>query len=422
MAADGTAMGGRPRPLDGIEVLDVTDAFGAYAGRLLAGLGAHVTRVVPPGGDPLAREWPLVTNQDGSVASAYQWFVNIDKDFVTLDLGEPTARAEFERRLDSADILLESWGVDPAASNGYDRERLRERHPRLVVVSITPFGVDGPRAGDEATDLIALAAGGLLSLGGYADSEPIATPGQARLAASIFGAAAAIMGLIGRDADGRGRTLDVAAQEVVAAALEDAIPQFDLTGVVRRRAGDTPREAGTGVYRCADGYVSMVAGRLGTAKAWRALVAWLAEDGPAEARLLLEPEWDSFAHRQKPGSIRTFIEIFERFTATRTKEDLYAEAQRRDIALAPVNEVSEVLHDEQLAARQFFVPLDVPGDEQQQMLVPSRPYRLNGDQPYQPALASSSASPSREQHQGSGEPEQTTKQAPGTLSGIPAAS
>src|SRR5687768_12416572 len=103
MAADDTAMGGRPRPLEGITVLDVTDAFGAYAGRLLAGLGAHVTRVIPVGGDSLADEWPLVQEPDGGVASAYQWFVNIDKDVVELDLRDPAGRAEFERRMGIAD-------------------------------------------------------------------------------------------------------------------------------------------------------------------------------------------------------------------------------------------------------------------------------------------------------------------------------
>lgn len=416
MAADGIAAGGSPRPLDGIEVIDIAGAFGAYAGRLLADLGAHVTRIVPPDGDPLATEWPLVRTERGD-ESAYAWFVNIDKDIIALDLGDARGRAELSRHLGQADILLESWGADVDAWGSHDRDELKRRFPRLIVVSITPFGIDGPRAADEATDLIALAAGGLLSLGGYKDSEPIATPGQARLAASIFGAAAALMALIARDGDGRGRLLDVAAQEVVAAALEDAIPQFDLTGVVRRRAGDTPREAGTGVYRCADGYVSMVAGRLGTAKAWKALVAWLSESGVHDAEIMLAPEWDSFAHRQKPDSVQAFVAIFERFTASLTKEQLYTEAQRRDIALAPVNEVAEVLDDAQLAARRFFVPLDVP-DAEREMLVPGRPYRLSGDGAFEPFLKPV-AQPTGVARAAEHEPEQAKAPNP-ELTGIPA--
>ena len=377
--------GGRPRPLSDIRTIDVAGPFGAYAGRLLADLGATVTRVVPPDGDPLAAERPVVPTADGP-ASAFAWFVNLDKDVVVLDLEQPAGHAGMAELLGSADILLESWGHDRDAWGRWDRAELATRFPNLIVVSITPFGLDGPRGGDAGTDLVALAAGGLLSLGGYPDGAPIATHGQAQLGASIFGAVAAIFGLIARDVDGRGRQLDVAAQEVVAAALEDAIPQFDLTGTVRRRAGDTPREAGSGIYRCADGYVSMVAGRLGTAKAWRSLVAWLVEAGADGAEALLGDAWDSFPHRQRPESVQAFATIFEGFAARHSKVELYEEAQRRDIALAPVNEVSEVLADRQLTARRFFVPLEVP-ELGRSVLVPGRPYRLSDDGPFEPRLA-----------------------------------
>lgn len=385
MAPEAAAPGIRPRPLEGIRAIDVAGPFGAYAGRLLADLGAHVVRVVPPSGDPLAGERPVVA-VDGGTASAFEWFVNLDKDVVALDPDSAGGRAELERLLGGADVLLESWGHDADAFAWLDRTELAARFPTLIVVSMTPFGLDGPRGADQGTDLVAFAAGGLLSLGGYPDGPPIATPGQAQLAAGIFGAAAAIFGLIARDDDGRGRQLDVAAQEVIAAALEDAIPQYDLTGTVRRRAGDVPREAGTGVYRCADGYVSMVAGRLGTAKAWKSLVAWLVEAEVDGAAALQGEGWDTFPHRQRPESVRIFMDVFERFAAQRTKEELYAEAQRRDIALAPVNEVAEVLADRQLAARGFFVPVEVP-ELGRSVRVPGRPYRLSDEGPFEPRVA-----------------------------------
>jgi benzylsuccinate CoA-transferase BbsE subunit len=389
MAPDARSGATRPRPLRGIRVVDLGGPFGAYAARLLADLGADVTRVVPASGDPLAAEWPLVETAAGH-ESAFAWFVNLDKEVVALDLDDAADRGRLDRLLAEADVLIESWGNDSQAWGWRERSDLAAQHPRLTVVSITPFGITGPRSDDAATDLIALAAGGLLSLGGYPDGPPIAVHGQAHLAASIFGAAAAIFGLIAREDDGRGRRLDVAAQEVIAAALEDAIPQYDLIGTVRRRAGDTPREAGTGIYRCADGYVSMVAGRLGTAKAWRALVAWLGEWGAEEAEVLREEAWDSFSHRQRPESIRTFADIFERFTARHTKEQLYEEAQRRDIALSPVNEIPDVLADAQLAARHFFQPLEVP-DVEREVVTPGRPYRLSEEAEFRPHLAQSRA-------------------------------
>ncbi len=385
MAAEAVPGPPRGRPLEGVQAVDLAGPFGAYAGRLLADLGARVVRVVPPDGDAVDREWPVVPTLDGE-ASAFGWFVNLDKEIVALDLERPADRARCEALLGDADVLLESWGPDPAAEGGWARANLAARFPDLVVVSITPFGVTGPRAGDAGTDLVTLAAGGLLALGGYPDSEPIATHGQARLAASIFGAAAAVFGLIARQADGRGRHLDVAGQEVIAAALEDAIPQYDLTGTVRRRAGDTPREAGTGIYRCADGHVSMVAGRLGTARAWRSLVAWLVEAGVEDATILTEAPWESFPHRQRPESVGRFVEIFERFASRHTKAELYEEAQRRDIALAPVNEVPDVLEDVQLAARGFFAAVEVP-DLGREIRVPGRPYRLSDEAPFVPRIS-----------------------------------
>jgi benzylsuccinate CoA-transferase BbsE subunit len=351
--------------------------------------------------------------------SAYEWFVNVDKDVLTLDLSDRRGQSDLDELLTRADVLFESWGNDEGSWGYRDRIQLALACPRLTIVSATAFGTEGPRGSDEGTDLIALAAGGLLSLGGYTDTPPIAAHGQARLGASIFAAAAAIFGLIARDEDGRGRQLDVSAQEVVAAALEDAIPQYDLTGTVRRRGGDTPREAGTGIYRCLDGYVSMVAGRLGTAKAWRSLIEWLVEAGVDGAAALQSDEWNTLAYRQNARSIATFVDVFHRFTATMTKQQLYEEAQRRDIALAPVNEVSEVLQNSQLEARGFYVSLQLE-DLGRRVRLPGRPYRLNDDGPFEPHLGSPDQGLTVSHTNPSSKPQQALPEAQPTLTPTPA--
>lgn len=365
-------------PLASVRVVDVTDEYGAYAGRLLADLGADVVRVESPDGDPLHRREPLVDTPAGPL-SAFGWFVNLNKRVVVIDPAVPAGRAELLALITTADVLLDPWRPTDLARLRLDEAMLTRARPDLVRVTITPYGSEGPLADRPATDLTSLASGGLLSLGGYPDAEPVAVHGgQSLLAASLFGAVAALVGLIGRRHDGQGRHLDVSAQEALAAALEDAIPQFDLTGRVRRRAGDLPREAGTGIYACADGYVSMVAGRLGTAKAWTALTHWLVEAGVEGADELLTTPWQEFPYRQRRESIDRFREVFERFTRPRTREELYREAQRRSIALAPVNEVGDLLVDAQLAARGFFREV-VPHELGRPVLVPGRPYRLDGD-------------------------------------------
>jgi crotonobetainyl-CoA:carnitine CoA-transferase CaiB-like acyl-CoA transferase len=134
----------------------------------------------------------------------------------------------------------------------------------------------------------------------------------------------------------------------------------------------------------------MVAGRLGTARAWRSLVGWLLEARVEGADALAKEAWDDFPYRQRRESVATFLEVFERFTMRHSKAELYAEAQRRDIALAPVNEIPDVLADAQLAARGFFTPVLVP-DLGREVLVPGRPYRLSDDSPYEPRLEGTTA-------------------------------
>jgi benzylsuccinate CoA-transferase BbsE subunit len=163
----------------------------------------------------------------------------------------------------------------------------------------------------------------------------------------------------------------------MANALEDALPDYDLTGLIRRRFGDQAREAGSGTFACANGFVTMVAGRLGTAAAWTSLVAWLNEVGTEGADELLEPRWNDHTFRQRRESITYFTGVFERFAVTRSKHDLYREAQARRIALAPVNTFTDVLADPQLEDRDFFETVTDPVTGLG-MIYPGRPYRIDG--------------------------------------------
>jgi crotonobetainyl-CoA:carnitine CoA-transferase CaiB-like acyl-CoA transferase len=361
--------------LAGIRVLDLADNAVAYASRLLADLGAEVIRIEPPSGSALRQAPPLVQTADGTVSCAHA-FWNANKKAVTLDLGSAEGARLFGDLAARCDVVIETFAPGALAAWGVGYERLKARHPGIILVSVTPFGQSGPCAKFRATDLTLLAAGGLLSLGGYPEIGPVAVAGeQGFLAAAIFGAVAALKALLEREGTNHGQWLDVSGQECIAFALEDAIPEWYLAGSIRRRTGDQAREAGTGVYPCADGHISMVAGRLGTAKAFKTLVQWIAEVGTPGAAELLEPRWQDFKFRQSPEGIARFAAIFGAFCASRGKQELYREGQARQIAIAPVNTVADIVTDEQLGANSFFRSLHDDALDAE-VTVPGPPFRL----------------------------------------------
>jgi benzylsuccinate CoA-transferase BbsE subunit len=343
-------------PLRGVRVLEIEGEFTGYAGKLLADLGAEVMLLAP-----VSAEYGF---------DARRFFQHHTKSPVD----EVTALSDLLREVD---VVLQSAATDESFASDLDPVRVRTANPAVVHVVITPFGLSGPKATAVSTDLVRLAAGGLLWLGGYPDSEPMAPYGeQSTVGAAIYAAVAVLLALITRERTGEGDTIEVSSQELVTQALETSLSEYELLGKVRRRLGDRPREAGTGIFPCADGHVSMVAGRLGTAAAWKRLVEWLQETGTDGAAVLSGPGWDTLEHRQRPESIAEFTAIFGHFAAARSKSDLYTEGQTRGIAIAPVNTVADVLADRQLKAREFFVQATDP-ETGAKVLLPGTPFRLS---------------------------------------------
>jgi benzylsuccinate CoA-transferase BbsE subunit len=361
-------------PLAGVSVLEIDGEFCGYAGRLLFDLGATVTR--------------LTFNSERADADA--WTLHYGKLDVPIDVESDEDRLRLSALLAQSDIVIQSAGNGLMAE--LDPESVRMTNPGLIHVVLSPSGLEGPTAGWASTDLTRLAAGGLLWLGGYPDMEPVAPYGdQSTNATGLFAVVAALFGLIDKERRGVGHTIDVSSQEVITQGLETALAEFELTDTIRQRVGDIPREAATGIYPCADGHVSMVAGRLGTAQAWRRLREWLVETGTPGAEELWGEDWEKLSFRQRPESVLRFSEIFNAFAALRSKSDLYRDAQERSIALAPVNTPAEVLTDPQLAARGFF--REIANQETGAVAnVPSPPYRF-GDRESPPVQAAEPTAP-----------------------------
>lgn len=367
-----------PGALQGLRVLDLSAASGQYAGKLFADLGADVLLVEPPGGSPVRRDAPFLEGTAGPDASLAFSYFNAGKRGIVLDLDQRAGAGILRRLAQNADLLIESEKPGTMARRGVGAAALAEDAPRLVVTSITPFGQSGPYAQYECEDIVALALGGLLSLGGYPGGPPLAAFGnQAQLAAAQFAAVASLMALweVEGNPQARGRHVDVSMQQCVAMGLENAVQFVDLEGTVRSRDGGQQRQAGTGVFDCADGQVYLMAGGIANNRFWATTAQWLIDEGVSGAGALLAPPWTDAEYLATAEAKQAFAATFTPFARRLGKAELYRAAQSRRIPLCPVATPADLPQSAQLQHRGFFAEMPHAGGRS--LLAPGAPYSLS---------------------------------------------
>lgn len=217
-----------PGALAGLRVIELADEQAEYCGLALAGLGAEVVKVEPPGGSPSRRIGPFYEDREDPERSLFFWQYNRGKRSLRLDLQQPTDRQQFQTLLASADVLLESTPKGELEGLGWSVEALRQQFPTLIVARMSPFGDAGPWADFKGSDLIHLALGGVMMNCGYDpapdgryDLPPIAP--QMWHAYHIAGeqlAMGIIAALLYRWRTGQGQYLSCAIHEAVAKCTE----------------------------------------------------------------------------------------------------------------------------------------------------------------------------------------------------------
>jgi benzylsuccinate CoA-transferase BbsE subunit len=365
----------RPGPLAGLRVLEVAGPLGEYAGKLLADFGADVVLIEPPGGAARRGLGPFIDDRPGPERSLSFAYLHTSKRGITLDLDRGDGQAIASRLARTADVLLDGTGQAGLMNRrGLGYQALSAGNPRLVYTSVTPFGSDGPYADYQATDIILMAMGGLLSLGGYAGGEPVRAYGdQACLAAGQFAAVGTMLAVLAAEESGVGQFVDVSAQQSVVLAHENAVQFYDLEKVIRRRNGGDQRQAAVGIYPCQDGFVYLLATGLGLF--WKELVAWLEAEEIEGAADLRDPRWQADEFARSPEGKAEFAAIFARLAMNRTKAELYAAAKLARLPLCPVNNPADLANSPQLAAREFFVTVEHPPTGRA-LRMPGAPARL----------------------------------------------
>lgn len=306
--------------LDGVRVLDLSGALGNYAGKLFAELGADVVLIEPPQGTALRHQGPFLKDIPGVETSLAFAYHNTSKRSVTLDLETPADQKILRELVARADVLIDTSRPGKMDELGLCYEQLAAIRPSLVMLSITPFGQQGPYALYEAEDIVGLALGGLLSLGGYPDTAPMRVHGdQAVMCANMYGAVAAIVALTQAELTGEGEHIDVSMQECVVLAMENAVQFYDLEKTVRKRWAGDQKFAGTGVYACSDGYVFLMAGGIGANRFWERTLKWFAEEGMAGVEEFGRPHWQDVKFLESSEAKKLFSSLFLPWAASRRK-------------------------------------------------------------------------------------------------------
>ena len=363
--------------LDGVRVLELPDPKTALCGKLLADMGADVVLVEPPGGAPLRAMPPCAESTDEGL---FFWLTGANKRSVVLDLNAGHDRDAFLALVANADVLLDPFPPGRLAALGVDDAALSHANPSLVMASVTNFGQTGPFRDYASSDIVAWAMGGVMSLTGDPEREPLTAPAlQGYQVASLWATLAVQAALFRRLKTGQGARLDLSLQETIFDMSETAHSFFLCNGdVVKRAKGEHPLACPFRVYKSKDGHAFI---GLGSQQQWGGLLEWMRGHG-VDPGTLEDPIYSTGPERLKRR--KEVNEVVGAFARRVGHEELMVGGAKRGIPNAPVRSVRDVLEDDQLLHRRLFGRLRDPRDGMAGVTYPDAglPFRgRNGPRP-----------------------------------------
>ena len=346
-------------------VLDLTDERGLLAGKILADLGADVVQIEPPGGNPARNIGPFYGDDPQPEKSLFWWAYAANKRSITLDLEQKDGQALLKTMVAEADFLVESFAPGYLDTLGLGYDVLAEINPKLVMVSITPFGQDGPYSNYQATDIVGMALGGFMYLTGDDDRAPIRISfPHFYLHGGAAGATAAMLAHTYRITSGQGQYVDVSCQQAVAKTLAHAPQIWDIEGAILKRMGVYRQTSGENRVRinwpCKDGYVNYMVQGGSVAYSTRALLEWMKEDSFDTADLDAI-DWEKMGYGAiTPELMSQLGEPLGDFFKGHTRAELVEGSLDRRILLFPVATPAALQDHSQLEARGYFKDLEHP--------------------------------------------------------------
>jgi crotonobetainyl-CoA:carnitine CoA-transferase CaiB-like acyl-CoA transferase len=273
-----------PGPLEGVVVVDLSRALaGPHAAMMLGDLGARVIKVENPDGGDDSRGWgPPFVGPEGQRESTYFFSCNRNKESVTADLKSADGKDLLARLVRQSDVLIENFRTGVLDRLGFPVERLHELNPRLVILSISGFGHDGPEGGRAGYDQIAQGEAGLMSLTGTGPDDPmrVGVP-IGDLLAGMYGAYGVVAALHERNDTGRGQVVRTSLLAAIVGVHAFQGTRYTVTGEVPYGQGNHhPSICPYGLFSCSDGMVQIA---VGSESLWRRLATAFDLDAPGFA-------------------------------------------------------------------------------------------------------------------------------------------
>ena len=342
--------------------LDVSSGVGAaYTTKLLAEVGWDVVKVEPLEGDPLRR---APSRWGGGEGGAFA-FVNYGKrGVIAPDHETLTALAA------AADVVAGDFSPQGCAASGVPRDAFEQLTPRAAVVSVTPFGLLGPRAGDAASDLVVQAASGLMFLTGEHDQPPMQLPPYAAALTGGLAAASATLAAVRsvRLAGGGPRLLDVSMVEALASHTYGQTSAYVYRGEVARR--ERRIKQALRMVPASDRFVYCAPGAVATVRM----------DGVA--RLIDEPRLAEERFQTAEGRMEhweEFVALFVPPFRRQTAQQWFEQAEELHLTFALVQTIDDLFACPQLGARRML--RQAPGPDGAMVSIPGRPFHLEGGPP-----------------------------------------
>jgi CoA:oxalate CoA-transferase len=349
--------------LSDLRVVEVAQGIaGPYCGKLLAAYGADVIKVEPPGkGDSSRSLGPFFQDGPDPERSGLFLHLNTNKRSVTLDLSTASGRLILRRLLAKADLLIESYPPGQMSEWSLGYGDLSRGFPRLIYVSISPFGQTGPYRNYRGNSLTAMAMSGAMYLTGDPDREPLTTGGEpGEYLAGLHAWLGALAALGYRDREGVGQHVDVSMMEAATTVDEYSAAMYAFMGAIPRRyysrhCYSYPSD----IFPCKDGYVLVSPAANGfpsptAIDPGASAMSLLLGDVELDQNQFFRDRWARwFQWREFEALIRPYLE-------SNTAKEIVEFAQALRMPFAYVLNAAQLLEDEHLTERRFFREIDHP--------------------------------------------------------------